>query len=68
MVDFWNKYKGAIVGAIIGIFLAIFIVCTKLYNFIIVMVLLVLGAIVGNYVQFNKNEVKDRIKKFIDKM
>ena len=30
--------------------------------------MLVLGAFVGNYVQQNKDEVKDKLKKFIDRL
>ncbi len=62
--EFWNHYKGAIIGVII----AILVLATRLYNLIIAIFVLCLGALIGNYVQQNKEEVKDRIKKFIDKM
>lgn len=62
--EFWNHYKGATIGVII----AILILATKLYNLIIAILVLLAGAIIGNYVQQNKEEVKDRVKKFIDKM
>ena len=61
--DFWSKYKGAIIGVIV----AILIIMTRLYELIIALVVLVLGAIVGNYIQQNKQIVKDRLKNFIDK-
>ena len=35
---------------------------------IITILVLLAGAFIGNYVQQNKEEVKDRVKKFIDKM
>ena len=62
--EFWNKYKGAIIGVIV----AMLILTTKLYEIIIGIVLILLGAIVGNYIQQNKDIVKDKIKNFIDKM
>ena len=61
---FWDNYKGAIIGVII----AILVLATRLYYLIIAIVVICLGAVAGNYVQQNKEEVKDRVKKFIDKM
>ena len=34
----------------------------------IVVLLILAGAIIGNYVQQNKDDVKAKLKKFIDKM
>jgi len=62
--DFWNHYKGAIIGVIV----AILVLATRLYDLIITIIVLCAGALIGNYVQQNKEEVKDRVKKFIDKM
>ena len=62
--DFWSHYKGAIIGVIV----AILVLATRLYDLIIAIIVLFAGALIGNYVQHNKEEVKDRIKKFIDKM
>lgn len=59
----WDDYKGAIIGIIIAIILII----TNLYKLIISVVLIILGAIAGNYVQQNKSYVKDRLKNFIDR-
>ena len=61
--DFWNNYKGAIIGIII----AIVIIATKFYELIMGLILIILGAIAGNYVQQNKQIVKDRLKNFIDR-
>ncbi len=61
---FLTKYWGAIVGGIIAIILA----CTGLYKLILVVVLVVLGIWAGNYYQHNKEDVKGKLKKFIDKM
>ena len=54
--NFWSQYKGAIIGVIV----AILILCTKLYDVII--------AIVGNYIQQNKDSVKEKLKEFIDRL
>ncbi len=62
--DFWNQYKGAIIGVII----AILILITRLHDLILAIVVLVLGAFIGNYVQQNKEDVKAKLKNFIDKM
>ena len=61
---FIKQYKGAIIGIIIGILILI----TRLHDLIIAIVVIALGAIVGNYVQQNKEDVKSRLKSFIDKM
>lgn len=55
-------------GAIIGILVAIVILCTNLYKLVIGIVLLFIGAVIGNYVQQNKDEVKEKIKNFIDRI
>lgn len=62
--EFITKYRGAIIGIII----AILILCTRLYELIIAIVLIFLGAVIGNYVQQNKYEVKEKLKNFIDRL
>ena len=62
--NFFSKYRGAIIGIIV----AILILCTRLYDLIVAVVLLILGAIVGNYVQQNKYDVKKKLKNFIDRL
>ena len=61
---FINQYKGAIIGIII----ALVLLATRLYDVIIGILLILAGAIIGNYVQQNKDDVKAKLKKFIDKM
>ena len=39
-----------------------------LHDLILAIVILVLGALTGNYVQQNKEDVKTKLKTFIDKM
>ncbi|CDB31908.1 unknown [Clostridium sp. CAG:575] len=61
---FISEYKGAIIGVIV----AIVILATRLYDVIVGILLLLAGAFIGNYVQRNKDDVKAKLKKFIDKM
>ena len=61
--NFCMKYKGAILGA----FIAIILVFTGILDAIIVLGIIVLGMILGNYVQRNKELVKEKLKNFIDK-
>lgn len=62
--NFWDNYKGAIIGVII----AILVLLTNLYRLFIAIILIFIGAIVGNYIQQNKSEVKEKIKNFIDRV
>lgn len=62
--EFWNNYKGAIIGIIV----AILILVTRLHDLILAIVVLLLGAVIGNYIQQNKEDVKTKLKTFIDKM
>ena len=62
--DFITQYRGAIIGVII----AILILVTRLHDLILAIVVLVLGAFIGNYVQQNKDFVKTKLKSFIDKI
>lgn len=62
--EFVKQYRGAIIGIII----AILILITRLHDLILAIVVLVMGAFIGNYVQQNKDFVKTKLKNFIDKM
>lgn len=62
--DFMMEYTGAIIGAII----AILILLTGLYKLIVSIILIGMGIFLGNYIQRNKYEVKEKIKSFIDKI
>ena len=48
--------------------IAIIILITRLHDLILAIVVLLLGALIGNYVQQNKEDVKTKLKGFIDKM
>ena len=62
--DFWNQFKGIIIGVVI----AVLILITGLDKLILAIVVIALGAFIGNYVQRNKEDVKTKLKNFIDKM
>lgn len=62
--NFLMKYRGAIIGAIV----AILILCTGFYKLIIGLILIGMGIYVGNYIQINKYDVKEKLKNFIDKI
>lgn len=62
--QFWLQYRGAIIGAII----AVVILFTRLYSVIIALILIAVCMYAGYYIQNNKNEVKEKLKKFIDKL
>ncbi len=62
--DFFMKYRGGIIGALI----AILILCTGLYKLIVGIILICIGIYVGNYIQLNKYDVKEKIKNFIDRL
>lgn len=61
--EIWNKYKGAIIGAII----AIILLCTALYKLCIGVIVIIGGIYLGNYIQKNKEDVKENLKNFIDR-
>lgn len=62
--NFFNQYKGAIIGIIIAVILLIF----ELDKLIIGIVIILIGMFAGNYIQRNKQDVKETLKKFIDRM
>lgn len=61
---FLMKYRGAIIGALV----AILILCTGLFWLIVGIILIAMGIYVGNYVQLNKEIVKEKLKNIIDKL
>lgn len=67
-MDGFKNFISRYLGAIIGIIIAILILCTKLYDFIIGCIVIILGAIIGNYIQQNKYIVKEKLKNFIDRL
>lgn len=67
MGDF-KRFMSQYGGMIIGIIVAIVLLCTNLYKLIIGIILIFVCGYVGNYVQHNKFEVKEKLKNFIDKL
>lgn len=61
---FISEYRGAIIGGIV----ALIILCTRLYELIIGIILVAIGIFIGNYVQRNRYDVKEKIKDIIDRM
>ena len=55
-------------GTIIGVVVAIILLSTNLDEIIFAAVVIIIGAFVGNYVQQNKDEVKEKLKNFIDRI
>ena len=62
--NFIYEYRGAIIGGIV----AIIILCTRLYMLIVGICLIALGIFIGNYIQRNKYDVKEKIKNIIDRL
>lgn len=58
-----GKYAGGVIGGIIALILCF----TELYKILIYVVIVLAGAVLGNYVQKNKSNVKEKLKAFIDK-
>lgn len=67
-MDGFKKFISEYAGAIIGGIVAIIILCTRLYELIVGIILVAIGIFIGNYVQRNKYEVKEKLKNLIDRM
>lgn len=67
-MDDFKKIISQYRGAIIGVIVSIVILATRLYNLIVGILLILAGAFIGNYIQQNKDDVKTKLKKFIDRM
>lgn len=62
--EFISKYRGAIIGVVIAIICIIF----NLHKVLLAILVIVGGGILGNYIQHNKELVKEKLKAFIDKL
>ena len=62
--QFLIKYRWAIIGGIVAIIALIL----KLHKALIVILVVVAGILLGNYVQHNKEFVKEKLKTYIDKL
>ncbi len=61
--DFIVKYRGAIIGGIIAIVLLVL----KIYQFLVGCLIIAAGILLGNYVQQNKEKVKEGIRRLVDR-
>ena len=62
--NFFIKYRGAIIGGVI----ALIALLLNLHKVLIWILIVVAGIVIGNYVQHNKEIVKDKLKTYIDKL
>ena len=62
--SFMSKYGGMIIGIIIAILLLL----TRFYELIIAIILIAVCGYAGYYFQHNKDKVKEKLRKIIDKM
>ena len=65
---FCDRYGGCIIGGLIGIALSIILFCTNLYKVLFTIALIIVCIWLGNYIQSNKENVKEKTKKFIDRL
>lgn len=63
-IEFIKTYKGALIGIIV----ALIVMLTGFDKLILAVIVLGICAFVGNYIQHNKYEVKEKLKKFIDRV
>ena len=62
--EFFIKYRGAIIGGLV----ALIALLLNLHKVLIVILIIVAGILIGNYVQHNKEFVKEKLKSYIDKL
>lgn len=62
--NFLIKYRGAIIGGIISIIA----LALNLHKILLCVLIVIAGIVIGNYVQNNKEIVKERLKYYIDKL
>lgn len=61
--DFILRYRGAIIGGIIAIVLLIL----RIHEILISCLIIVAGIVAGNYIQQNKEKVKEGIRHIVDR-
>ena len=62
--NFMTQYSGAIIGGVI----AILVLLTGLHKLFIAIVVIFIAIFIGNYIQRNKIDVKEKLKNFIDRL
>lgn len=67
-MDDFKKFMAQYGGMIIGILVAIVLLLTRFYLLIIGIILIVVCGYAGFYIQHNKDNVKEKLKNFIDRL
>lgn len=62
--NFFKEYGGGVIGGVVALLLCF----TEIYKLLLYIVIVLAGIVVGNYVQKNKENVKTKLKEFIDKV
>ena len=62
--DFFIKYRGAVIGGLIALILLIL----RIDIILMWIVAIIIGIFIGNYIQHNKDFVKEKLKYFVDKL
>ncbi len=62
--NFLITYRGAIIGGIV----ALIALLLNFHKVLIWILIIIAGIVIGNYVQHNKEIVKEKLKAFIDKL
>ena len=62
--SFLHYYRGAIIGVIISII----VICSDFLKLAIGIIVFFAGVFIGNYIQNNKYEVKQKLLDFINRM
>ena len=62
--NFLINYRGAIIGGLI----ALVALLLNLHKIVVFVLIIIAGILIGNYVQHNKEFVKDKLKSYIDKL
>ena len=62
--NFLINFRGAIIGGIV----AIIAMLLNLHKVLLWIIIVIAGIVIGNYVQHNKEFVKDKLKSYIDKL
>ena len=58
------KYRAAIIGGL----MALVALLLNLHKVVFFVVIIIAGILIGNYIQHNKEFVKDKLKSYIDKL
>lgn len=67
-MDDFKQFMSQYGGMIIGILVAVLLLLTRFYELIIAIILIAVCGYAGFYFQHNKDNVKEKMKKFIDKL